>query len=71
MAGLLGVPWFAARFKGNGLVRDFGLRFEPADILLGLGVGVVGQFVLVPLVYLPLFWLFDVDHDDLAEPAAS
>jgi membrane protease YdiL (CAAX protease family) len=68
-AGLLGVPWFAARLKGNGLVRDFGLRFERRDALLGTGVGLATQFVLVPLIYLPIFTLFDVTTDELEAPA--
>jgi membrane protease YdiL (CAAX protease family) len=65
--GMFGVPYFATRFKGHGLVRDLGLRFQPTDILY-LGVGVVCQFAFT-LVYLPLFWLTDIDQDDLSEPA--
>ena len=68
-AGLLGVPWFAARLKGNGLVRDFGLRFERWDAVLGTGVGLATQFVLVPLIYLPIFTLFDVTTEELEAPA--
>jgi membrane protease YdiL (CAAX protease family) len=66
-AGLFGVPWFAARFKGNGMVRDFGLQFRPTDALYAF-VGVVCQYALI-LVYLPIFWLTDVDTDDLSRPA--
>src|SRR4051794_3397216 len=29
--GLLGVPVFAARVKGNGVVSDYGLRFRAVD----------------------------------------
>ena len=36
LGGFVGVPWFAARIKGNGLVRDFRLRGEPWDSVLGL-----------------------------------
>jgi len=68
-AGLLGVPWFAARVKGNGLVRDFGLRFQGWDSLTGLLVGLGTQFVLIPLLYLPIFTLFDVTSEELEEPA--
>lgn len=68
-AGLLGVPWLAARLKGNGLVHDFGLRFERWDAGLGTGVGLATQFVLVPLLYLPIFTLFDVTSEELEAPA--
>jgi membrane protease YdiL (CAAX protease family) len=68
-AGLLGVPWLAARLKGNGLVRDFGLRFKGWDPLIGTGVGLATQFVLIPLIYLPIFIFFDVTSEELEEPA--
>ncbi len=68
-AGLLGVPWLASRLKGNGMVQDFGLRFRPSDTLLGAGVGLATQFVLIPLLYLPIFTLFDVTSEELEEPA--
>jgi membrane protease YdiL (CAAX protease family) len=68
-AGLLGVPWFAARVKGNGLVRDFGLRFEARDSWVGTLVGLGTQFLLIPLIYLPIFTLFDVTSEELEEPA--
>jgi CAAX protease family protein len=67
--GLLGVPWFAARVKGNGLVRDFGLRFRRLDPAVGTVVGLGTQFILIPLLYLPIFTLFDVTSEELEEPA--
>src|SRR4030095_15607729 len=39
------------------------------DPLIGLGVGVGTQFFLVPALYIPIFWLFDVTSSDLSEPA--
>jgi membrane protease YdiL (CAAX protease family) len=45
-AGYLGVPIWAAETKGNGVVRDFGFRMRWFDLPLGLGVGVVTQFVV-------------------------
>lgn len=36
-----GVPWLASRRKGlRSLAADFGLRFRPVDLAIGLGVGV-------------------------------
>jgi membrane protease YdiL (CAAX protease family) len=68
-AGLLGVPWAVSRLKGNGLVRDFGLRFEARDAVVGPLIGLGTQFILIPLLYLPIFTLFDVTSDELEEPA--
>ena len=66
--GMLGVPWFAAKVKGNGLVRDFGLAIKAIDVPLGALAGVVSQFAMF-IVYVPIFVLFDVDADDLSAPA--
>ena len=68
-AGLLGVPLLSARLKGNGAVRDFGLRVTVWDPLIGLGAGLGTQLILVPLLYLPIFTLFDVSSDQLEAPA--
>ncbi len=44
--------------RGSGSIRDdYRVRFRPID-LVGLPIGVVGQFVLVPLLYWPLRSLF-------------
>lgn len=38
-----GVPWIASRRKGQGsLAADFGLRFRPIDLVIGLGFGFGG-----------------------------
>ena len=34
-------PVIVARWKGNGVVEDFGLRFRPIDLAWGLGIGLV------------------------------
>jgi len=66
-AGYLGVPLWAARVKGDGVVADFGLRTEPRDVPLGLVAGLVTQFVAIPLLYLPIFHL--IGDRDLSESA--
>ena len=68
-AGLLGVPLVVARRKGNGAVRDFGIRVEWRDTWLGSLAGLATQFVLVPLLYIPIFTIFDVSSEKLEEPA--
>jgi membrane protease YdiL (CAAX protease family) len=66
-AGLLGVPIWAVKTKGNGPVRDLGLRFRWFDVPLGLAIGAVAQFVLVPLIYWPIFKL--IGHQDVSAAA--
>jgi uncharacterized protein len=68
-AGYLGAVWLAGRNKGDGLVRDFGLRFRPLDVPLGLVIGVGMQLIVLPLIYLPLLRLLDQTSDDLSRPA--
>jgi hypothetical protein len=70
-AGFLGAPWLAGRFKGNGMVRDFGVRIRGVDIPYGAFWGLLTQLVLIPLVYLPILQLTDIDNDDLSEPARN
>lgn len=57
-ACLLGVPIVATITKGNGPVRDLDLRVRAVDVPVGLAVGVAAQLVLVPLIYVPIFWVF-------------
>lgn len=47
------VAWASSRFGSGDLVRDLSIRFAPADAL-GVVVGIVGQLVLVPALYIPL-----------------
>jgi uncharacterized protein len=50
---LIGVR-YVSRHEGSGrLVPDFGLRFRPVDIV-GLGIGVLCQLVMIEVLYLPL-----------------
>lgn len=66
--GLLGAVVVTSRQGGTGsVVRDFGLRFRAVDLPLGVGVGVVAQFFVVPLIYFPFRSL--VHKGDLERPA--
>lgn len=52
--GFVGAVVLASRHRGTGsVVRDMGLRVERWDVLIGIGVGLFGQFILVNLLYLP------------------
>lgn len=67
--GFLVVPLVVTKLKGNGPVVDLGLRAKPLDLLVGGGSGVVTQFLLLPLVYVPILLLTDQSSDDLSAPA--
>jgi CAAX protease family protein len=66
--GLLGAPWLATRLKGNGLVADLRLRVERSDVWVGAVCGFLTQYGVL-LLYLPVFWLTDIDTDQFNEPA--
>jgi hypothetical protein len=67
--GLLGAPYVAARFKGNGMRSDFGLRARWVDLPVGALWGVIGQLAIIWIVFLPLRWLTDISQDEFSEPA--
>lgn len=67
--GLLGMPLLSTWRRGNGPVSDLGLRSTGRDVPAGLAIGVACQFVLVPLVTLPVFLLTDAERSELEEPA--
>jgi membrane protease YdiL (CAAX protease family) len=57
--GLVGAPVSASRRKGTGdLGQDFGFRVRPSDAGPGLPIGIASQLLLIPLVYVPIQWLF-------------
>jgi membrane protease YdiL (CAAX protease family) len=57
--------WMTSERAGSGsFVADYGLRFRTVD-LLGVGIGVLGNLVLIRVVYLPLEALWpDTFNDD-------
>jgi membrane protease YdiL (CAAX protease family) len=63
--------WWASQKGGSGdLRRDLAIWGDPLD-LIGVGVGVVTQLVLVPVVYLPLRAVWpDTFSDDRLEETA-
>ena len=56
-AGYLTMPIVASSRKGNGLVADFGLRARALDVPLGMAIGVATQLIVVPVIYVPIFWI--------------
>lgn len=63
--------WLASQRVGTAnFVNDYGVRFAPID-LIGIPIGVIGQLVLVWLVYTPLqsLWPDTFDSDRLDDTA--
>lgn len=68
--GFMGAAVLATRLRGTGsIVRDLGLRFNRWDPLIGIGVGLFGQFVLVSLLYLPWEQVDPRISQELQQPA--
>lgn len=67
--GLFVVPVVATRVRGNGPRRDLGLWSTVRDAPVGVGIGVVCQLVLVPVVSLPVLLFSDRDREALEAPA--
>jgi len=53
------------------LAATLGLRFKPSDVPVGVGCGLASQFLLVPLLYLPLRAVNSHIYRDLGKPAES
>src|SRR5690606_27405396 len=58
--GLLGAPLLATRLVRTDLRRELGLRAEPADLAVGGISGLIGQFAIMALIYVPLSWVTDI-----------
>ena len=68
--GFLGsVVWASRRWGSGDLRRDMGLRFEPIDLVLGPLIGAAGQFVVIPLLYLPFERVIPNLSQKLSQPA--
>lgn len=67
--GFVGVPVLVARRKGSGsLAVDYGATLEPRDIGIGVAAGLGSQFLLMPLLYIPLRLLLP---DTFADPGEN
>ena len=56
--GLLGTP-LLARTRGLNWREQMGWRMRPADVPAGIAAGLLMQFVLLPLLYLPILEVFE------------
>jgi membrane protease YdiL (CAAX protease family) len=69
-AGFLGAVVLASKSSGTGhVLADMRWGFRRRDPLIGIGVGVVGQFVLLPLLYIPLQFFVPHLSEKLDQPA--
>jgi membrane protease YdiL (CAAX protease family) len=69
--GFFLVPWIVTKVKGNGIVRDLGLRARWEDLWKGGALGIATQVVVLPLLYWPILEALDKDVDDLEGPAQA
>jgi uncharacterized protein len=68
--GFVGAVVIASRNYGTGsVVRDMGLRVKWLDLPLGVAVGLIGQFVLLPVLYVPLEHVVPNLDNRLSAPA--
>jgi len=68
--GFLGAVFAASRLRGSGNIRrDMGLEVRPWDLVIGPAVGLGGQLVLLPLLYLPLEHVIPHLSNRLSQPA--
>ncbi len=67
--GYVGAVVVAGRWRGNGVVADFGIHQRWIDVPVGLVIGIVTQLVLLPLIYFPILWALGTDQDELSRPA--
>lgn len=65
----VGLSWWLVRHTGGAPVIDLRLSVRWIDVPLGIAVGVVTQLVVIPLVYWPIFRVFDTNTDDLEQIA--
>lgn len=70
-AGLVLAVWYAGRYKGSGVVHDFGLRVRALDVPVGAAIGLACQFVLVPLISWPFLVLSHKTAEDLSSVATN
>ena len=56
----------AGTLRGTGIRRDFGLSMRPSDVPVGLLFGLLGQTVVVWLIYAPFQQFFDFDVSEAA-----
>jgi membrane protease YdiL (CAAX protease family) len=68
--GFVGAAYLASRAWGSGrLWRDMGLAVRLPDIAIGVATGLLGQLLLLPLLYLPLEHTVPNLDQRLKEPA--
>ena len=68
--GFLGAVVIASKARGTGhVLADMRWGFRRSDPLVGIGVGLGGQFVLLPLLYIPVQYFVPHLSEKLDQPA--
>lgn len=68
-ASLLAAVWIGGGRSIAAIRERLGVELESRDIPVGIAIGVAAQLALVPLLYVPIFWLFG--EADLSGPARA
>jgi uncharacterized protein len=68
--GFVGGVLTASRLRGSGSIRrDMGLSIQPRDVPIGAAVGLAGQLLLLPVLYIPLQHAVSNLNKRLQQPA--
>lgn len=65
----IGLSLWLVRHTEGDPITDLRLSIRWIDLPVGIGVGVVTQLVVIPLVYWPILRVFDANTDDLEQVA--
>ncbi len=71
--GLLAAVIYASKKRGSGSLRsDFGLnRVVLQDVVIGVPIGILGQLVIIPLLYYPFERMIPNLSEKLSQPAQT
>lgn len=65
----IALTWILVRRTGGDARRDLGLGWHWSDVPIGVALGVGTQYLVLPVVYWPIFQVLDKDADELGQAA--
>ncbi len=65
----IALSWVLVKRTGGDLRADLGLSFHWSDLPVGIALGVATQYLVLPVVYWPIFRLLDTDAEELGQSA--
>lgn len=63
------LTWILVKRTGGDVRRDLGLTLHWSDLPIGIALGVATQYLVLPVVYWPIFQVLDTDADELGQAA--